>query len=102
MATDIWAAADADTITDGAEAAVIITDGTEDAATTSIAGKPSLDSLIVIALPRAKRELQRRERVAPSRRGRFSERRPAGLPSPAPSPPRSGSRRNASLRRASC
>ena|SRR5438034_6228025 len=74
MATDIWAAAGAVTTTDGAEVAAIITDGIEAAATTSIAitDKPSLNSLIVIPLPGRLSELQRRERVAPTRRGRFS------------------------------
>src|SRR5947209_1476915 len=60
MVTDIWAAADAVTITVGEEAAVTAT---------IITGKSSLPPPIA----RAKSELQRRERVAPSGRGRFCE-----------------------------
>lgn len=65
---------DADTITDGTGDAGTITGGTGAAAITSIAitDKPSLNSLIVIPLPGRSGELQRRERVAPTRRGRFS------------------------------
>ena len=50
----------------------IITDGTGAAATTSIAitDKPSLDSRSPFHCP-GERELQRQERVAPARRGRF-------------------------------
>ena len=55
---------DADTITGGTEAAVITS--------TAITDKPSLGSLIVIPLPGRSSESQRRERVAPTRRGRFS------------------------------
>ena len=52
----------------------IITGGTGGAATTNIAitDRPSLNSLIVIPLPGRLSEWQRRERVAPTRRGRFS------------------------------
>jgi hypothetical protein len=70
MATDIWAAAGAATTTGGAEAVVIITGG-PGAAVTAITDKYSLDSLIVIHCP-AISGIQRRERVAPSRRGRFN------------------------------
>ena len=69
---------DADTTTDGTEAAVT-TNGI------AITDKPSLDSLIVIPLPGRSGELQRRERVAPTRRGRFSdptERADRAQPSP--------------------
>jgi hypothetical protein len=50
---------------------VIITDG-RGAAVTAITDKPSLDSPFVVSIARTMRESQRRERVAPMRRGRFS------------------------------
>jgi len=63
-------AADAATITVGAEGVGIITDGTEAAVTTSVTGKASLYSPSS-PIARTMREWQRCERVAPSRRGRF-------------------------------
>jgi hypothetical protein len=83
MATATWAAAGVVTTTDGAEAVVIITDG-PGAAVTAITGKLSLDSLIAIPLPGRSGELQRRERVAPMRRGRFSGHRTAERTQPSP------------------
>lgn len=69
---------DAATVTDtGTAGAVTITDGTEAAVTTNgttiAAGKVFAGFAFVIPIARAKRELQRRERVAPPRRGRFSD-----------------------------
>ena len=63
---DIAAAA----ITTGGTGAGAITNGVTIAATTI--GKPSLQFGIAILIARAMHELQRRERVAPARRGRFS------------------------------
>ena len=57
-------------ITVGAEAVVIITDGTEAAVTTSVTDKASLYSPSS-PIARTIREWQRCERVAPSGRGRF-------------------------------
>src|SRR5436190_15649347 len=85
---DIWAAAGADITTDGAEAAVIITDGTEDAVTTNIAGKPSLNSLIVIPLPGRQANCSGANGSRPRGAAGSASRRRTAL-SGAPSPPRS-------------
>ena len=82
MATATWPAAGVVTTTDGAEAVVIITDG-PGAAVTAITGKLSLDSPSS-SIARAIRELQRRERVAPTRRGRFSDHQTADRAQPSP------------------
>ena len=70
MVTDTWAAAGVVTTTGGAEAVVIITDG-PGAAVIAITDKTSLDSRSPFHCP-GEREWQRQERVAPTRRGRFS------------------------------
>jgi len=68
MLTDI--AADAATITVGAEGAGIITDGTEAAVTTSVTGKASLYSPSS-PIARTMRECSDANGSRPQRRGRF-------------------------------
>ena len=75
---------DADTITGGTGAAVIITDGTEDAVTIAITGNAFAEFAYRHPIARAIGELQRRERVAPTWRGRFSGHRTADSAQPSP------------------